>query len=152
MQLSIFDVSDLEHPTRTAQLTVGTMNAWSEAAYDHHAFNWYAQRDLFAIPFTDWLQPGTSQNWYDQFVSDVRLFHVDASTGISPLGSLGMRDVYIEAGSGNWTYRYVPWVRRSVLATDDLGRDYVYAVSDAGIRVAPVADLSHPLATVVFPR
>jgi hypothetical protein len=152
MQLSIFDVSDLEHPARTAQFTTGTMYASSEAAYDHHAFNWYAQRDLFAIPFTDWLQPGTSQNWYDQFVSDVRLFHVDASTGISPLGSLGMRDVYIEAGSGNWTYRYVPWVRRSVLATDDLGRDYVYAVSDAGIRVAPVADLSHPLATVVFPR
>jgi Beta propeller domain len=151
MQLSIFDVSDLEHPARTAQLLVGTMNGSSEAAYDHHAFNWYAQRNLLAIPFSDWLQPGTSTNWFDQFVSDVRIFHVDASTGISPAGSLGMRDVYIEYGSGNWTYRYVPWVRRSVLATDVAGADYVYAVSDAGIRVANLADLTNPLATVPFP-
>jgi hypothetical protein len=63
-----------------------------------------------------------------------------------------MGDVYIEVGSGDWSYRYVPWVRRSVLATDDAGRDYVYAVSDAGIRVANLADLAHPVATVVFPR
>jgi hypothetical protein len=152
MQLSVFDVSDLEHPARTAQLLVGTMYGWSEAAYDHHAFNWYAQRNLLAIPFSDWLQSGTTTNWYDQFVSDVRIFHVDASAGISPLGSLGMGDVYIQAGTGDWTYRYVPWVRRSVLATDNAGTDYVYAVSDAGIRVASVADLAHPLATVVFPQ
>ncbi|HWE24604.1 MAG TPA: beta-propeller domain-containing protein, partial [Myxococcales bacterium] len=127
MQLSLFDVTDLQHPTRTAQLLVGTMNGWSEAAYDHHAFNWYAQRNLLAIPFSDWLQSGTSTNWYDQFVSDVRVFRVDASSGISPVGSLGMRDVYIQAGSGDWTYFYVPWVRRSVLATDQAGADYVYA-------------------------
>jgi uncharacterized secreted protein with C-terminal beta-propeller domain len=152
MQLSIFDVSDLENPTRTAQILVGTMNGWSEAAYDHHAFNWYPQRNLLAIPFTDWLQSGTSTNWYDQFVSDVRVFHVDASTGITPLGSLAMRDVYIEYGSGEWTYRYVPWVRRSVLATDTAGSDYVYAISDAGIRVAPLAGLANPLATVLLPR
>ena len=82
----------------------------------------------------------------------MRIFHVDASTGISPAGSLGMRDVYIQAGSGDWTYRYVPWVRRSVLATDTAGNDYVYAVSDAGIRVAALADITNPLATVLFPR
>ena len=152
MQLSVFDVSDLEHPARTAQVLVGTMNGWSEAAYDHHAFNWYAQRNLLAIPFSDWLQSGTSTNWYDQFVSDVRIFHVDAATGIAPLGSLAMSDVYIEYGSGNWTYRYLPWIRRSVLATDTAGNDYVYAVSDAGIRAANLADLANPLATVLFPR
>ena len=152
MQLAVFDVSDLEHPARTAQLLVGTMHGWSEAAYDHHAFNWYAQRNLLAIPFTDWLQSAPATYWYDQFVSDVRIFHVDASAGISAAGSLGMSDVYIQAGSGDWTYRYVPWVRRSVLATDNAATDYVYAVSDAGIRVANLADLAHPLATVLFPQ
>jgi hypothetical protein len=63
-----------------------------------------------------------------------------------------MSDVYIEVGNGEWSYRYVPWVRRSVLATDDAGRDYVYAVSDSGIRVANLADLAHALATAVLPR
>jgi hypothetical protein len=36
-------------------------------------------------------------------------------------------------------------VRRTVLADD-----FVYAISDAGIRVANVNDLAHPLATATF--
>src|SRR5207248_2846550 len=117
LQLSLFDVSDLQHPVRTAALSIGTMNAWSEALYDHHAFNWYGARNLLAIPFSDWLQWGTSSYWYDQFVSDVRIFKVDKG-GIAPVGSLGMDDIYIKQGNGQWTYWYEPWVRRSVLATD----------------------------------
>ena len=42
--------------------------------------------------------------------------------------------------------------RDRTTATDDAGRDYVYAISDAGIRVAILADLAHPLATVLFPK
>jgi uncharacterized secreted protein with C-terminal beta-propeller domain len=148
LQLSVFDVSDLAHPARTAQMRVGTMWAWSEASYDHHAFNWYPQRNLLAIPFADWA-PNDTQDWYGQFVSDVRAFRVDAS-GIAALGSLGMRDVYLQGGNGQWSWQYEPWARRSILATDAGGTDYLYAVSDAGIRVGNIADLSHPLATTVF--
>ena len=150
LQLSVFDVSDLSHPSRSAVRTIGTMAAWSEALYDHHAFNWYGPRNLLAIPFSDWRQSGTTRNWYDDFVSDVRILKVN-STSIEPAGSLGMGDVYIQAGAGHWSYRYQPWVRRSVLATDDAGHDYVYAISDAGLRVADLADLNHPLATALFP-
>ena len=35
-QLSLFDVSDLRHPTRIAHATLG--QGWSEAESDHHAF------------------------------------------------------------------------------------------------------------------
>jgi len=62
-----------------------------------------------------------------------------------------MEDVYIKYGSGDWTWWYRPWVRRSVLATDQAGRTFVYAVSDAGVRTAALSRLDAPLATALFP-
>ncbi len=156
VQLSLFDVSDLSHPKRTAQALVGTASAYSEALWDHHAFNWYrpdaAKPGLLAIPFSDWIQPAPGQNWWDNFVSDVRVFSVDPAGGIVPLGALAMSDVYLQEGSGDWTWWYRPWVRRSVMATDQTGNTFVYAVSDAGVRVAALGNLGTPLATALFPR
>ena len=152
--LSVFDVGDLAHPARTAQALVGTAWAYSEALWDHHAFNWYrpeaGKPGLLAIPFSDWLQTG---HWSDGFVSDVRVFTVDPAGSIQPVGALGMGDVFIQQGSGgNFTWQYRPWVRRSVLATDPGGKTFVYAVSDAGVRAAALGSLATPLATVLFPR
>lgn len=150
VQLSIFDVGDLAHPRRTAQHLVGTASAYSEALWDHHAFNWYrpdAKRPgLLAIPFSDW----APQGWIG-FTSDIRLFSVDPAGSIADAGALGMNDVYVRQGNANWTWWYRPWVRRSVMATSDAGESFVYAVSDAGIRAAALDKLPSPLATVLFP-
>ncbi|MCA1829521.1 MAG: beta-propeller domain-containing protein, partial [Myxococcales bacterium] len=157
LQLSLFDVSDLSQPKRTAQALVGTAWAYSEALWDHHAFNWYrpdpAKPGLLAIPFSDWIVPGPTQSWYDSFVSDVRVFSVDpGGATISPVGSLGMNDVYIRYGSGDWSWWYRPWVRRSVMATDQGGNTFVYAISDAGLRAAALSNLSTPLGTTLLTR
>ena len=156
VQLSLFDVGDLAHPTRTAQALVGTHSASSEALWDHHAFNWYrpdaSKPGLLAIPFGDWVQPGPGSPWWSGFVSDVRVFSVDLATGIAPIGALGMGDVYMQQGSGDWTWWYRPWVRRSVMATDQAGQTFVYAVSDAGIRTAELTHLGTPLATALCPK
>ena len=154
LELSLFDVSDLAHPLRTAQQLVGTAWAYSEALWDHHAFNWYqpdpSNPGLLAIPFSDWVQGAPS--WWDGFVSDVRVFSVDPSGSITAAGSLAMSDVYIQEGSGQWTWWYRPWVQRSVMSTDTSGRTFVYAVSDAGLRSAALDTLTSPLATALFPR
>jgi hypothetical protein len=63
-----------------------------------------------------------------------------------------MGDVYIQQGSGDWTWWYRPWVRRSVMSTDQGGTTFVYAVSDAGVRVAALPQLDVPLATALFPN
>jgi hypothetical protein len=156
LQLSLFDVTDPARPTRTAQVLVGTAWSWSEAMWDHHAFNWYrpdpAKPGILAIPFSDWIQVSPGTPWWTGFVSDVRMFSVDVASGISPLGSLSLGDVYVQQGSGDWTWWYRPWVRRSVLATDQGGNTFVYAVSDAGVRAAPLLRLDAPLATALFPR
>jgi hypothetical protein len=154
LKLSLFDVSDLAHPALAAQTLVGTAWASSEALWDPRAFNWYqpdpSQPGLLAIPFSDWIQPTAAQSWWTSFVSDVRLFKVDDGS-IQPIGALGMSDVYIQLGDGDWTFWYRPWVRRSVLATDNTGNQFVYAVSDAGVRVAQIGKLSTPIATALFP-
>ncbi|MFL5457468.1 MAG: beta-propeller domain-containing protein [Myxococcales bacterium] len=151
VKLSLYDVTDLAHPRRTSQILVGTSSGWTAALWDHHAFNWYPERKLLGLPFSDWAQPPPGQPWYDRFVSDLRLFSVDAASGIAPLGALSMADVYLKVGSGEWTSWYRPWVSRGVMATAPGGDDFVYAISDAGLRSAALSNLGSPLATALFP-
>ena len=63
-----------------------------------------------------------------------------------------MGNVYMQQGSEGWTWWYRPWVRRSVMATDQAGQTFLYAVSDAGIRTAELTHLGTPLATALFPK
>lgn len=144
LQLSLFDVGDLAKPKLVAKADVGVGYSWSDALWDHKAFNWYPEKHLLAIPFSDWL-PNQTDYW-SSFVSDLRVFSVDAQSGISPLGALSMSDVYQSDDDNQWLYYWVPQIRRSVMADD-----FVYAISDAGLRVANVAALDQPVATVKFP-
>jgi uncharacterized secreted protein with C-terminal beta-propeller domain len=50
-QLSLFDVSDLRHPTRLAHATLG--QGWSEAEADHHAFLFWPRTGLVVVPFLE---------------------------------------------------------------------------------------------------
>ncbi|MEW5740148.1 MAG: beta-propeller domain-containing protein [Myxococcota bacterium] len=145
LQLQIFDVSDLAHPRQTHTQFVGRAWGWSEAQWDHKAFNYFPARGLLAIPFADWFYDQNSQ-WH--FVSDLRVFHVDAQAGFEVKGSLDMADVLYRdtsCSTGCWNWYWSPQIRRSVMADD-----YVYAVSSGGVRVAQVDDLGTPLATALF--
>ncbi|ATB35147.1 hypothetical protein CYFUS_000559 [Cystobacter fuscus] len=144
LKLSLFDVSDLAHPREAFTQLVGSPSSGSEALYDHKAFNFFAAKGLLAIPFTDWAPSSTGYYW-DNFVSDLRVFRVDTATGFTPLGALSMSDVYRTLSTNRWNYWYQPYVRRSVMADD-----YVYAISDGGVRVSHVNQLSTPLATERF--
>ena len=150
LQLSIFDVSDFANPKQKFTQLVGTAYGWSDATYDHKAFNYFPERKLLAIPFSDYTVTTSGDPW-GSFTSELRVYNVDATTGFSLKGTVGLKDVYVSAGSPDFRYYYTPAVRRSVMATD-AGQDYVYAISDAGIRVATGATLSTTLGTVIYPR
>ena len=147
LQLAIFDVSDLANPRQTFVQLVGTAYSWSEASYDHHAFNYFPEKKLLAIPFYDWSYSSTGYWAWSNFTSDLRVYGIDAATGITPKGAVSMNDMYEYMNDYGWTYYWAPMVRRSVMADD-----FVYAISDAGIRVANIADLSVPLADVRFSK
>lgn len=52
LQVSVFDVSDLDNPRRTAQFTM--RDALSEAEYDHRAFFYWAPEELAVLPLQYW--------------------------------------------------------------------------------------------------
>ncbi|ATB29308.1 beta-propeller domain-containing protein [Melittangium boletus] len=146
LKVTLFDVSDLAHPREAFTQQVGTSSSGSEALYDHKAFNYFAAKGLLAIPFTDWnWSKPSGGNYWDGFTSELRVFRVSPTTGIVPVGTLGMSDLFRTVNYYQWSYTYVPSVRRSVMADD-----YVYAITDAGVRVSHVNQLSQPLATTRF--
>ncbi|MFO0653876.1 MAG: beta-propeller domain-containing protein [Polyangia bacterium] len=149
LQLSIFDVSDFANPKQKWTQLVGSSYGWSEATYEHKAFNYFPERKMLAIPFSDWSYSGTDP--WGSFRSELKVFDIDVATGFKLRGSVSMKDVYQSAGLPTWAWYYSPWMRRSVMATD-MGTDYVYAVSDAGIRAVTGPTLGTTLSTVVFPR
>lgn len=53
-QVSLFDVSDLAHPTLVA--THHVESGHSEAEFDPHAFLWWPDRRLLVIPLVSWSQ------------------------------------------------------------------------------------------------
>ncbi len=140
LQLSLFDVTDLANPVRTHMEKVGDYNGYSEAQYDHKAFNYFASRKVLAIPLYSWSYTGSSGS----NTSELRLFRIDPAEGIAELGRLSMSDLsqtvtYEDGYSWTWT----PYVRRSVMADD-----FAYAISDVGIRVARMDALGSPIATL----
>jgi hypothetical protein len=82
-----------------------------------------------------------------RFVSDLRVFSVDADAGITPRGAISLADVYQTYQYQDWTWSWSPWIRRSVMADD-----FVYAISDSGVRVANASSLARPIATATFDR
>lgn len=145
VKVQLLDVTDLAAPAAVATALVGEGWSWSDALWDPHAFTWFPGASgggLLAIPFVDY---GT-----EAFVSDLRLFRVGPATGIAPAGALSMADVYATASGPGWSFAWSPYVRRSVLAEDPVAGTFVYAVSDAGVRSARVADLPAWLRTVTF--
>lgn len=147
LQLSIFDVSDMRNPRQTHTQLVGTSSGYSEAQHEHKAFNYFPAKKLLAIPFIDWSYAATGSDYWTYFTSDLRVFSVDPVTGFTSRGAISMRDLYLVERSYNWTYYWTPQVRRSVMADD-----FVYAISDSGIRVANVNNLSLPISTAQFAR
>ncbi|WP_223641402.1 beta-propeller domain-containing protein [Corallococcus sp. EGB] len=146
VKLSLFDVGDLANPKEVSTQLVGQAYGWSEALYEHKAFNYFAAKGLVAIPFTDYASYTSSEDYWSSFRTELRVFRVDLTAGISPVGAVPMSDLFKTASLPHWSYYYVPDVRRSVMADD-----YVYAISDAGVRVSKVDSLQTPLVTVPFP-
>jgi hypothetical protein len=145
LKLSLFDVSDMAHPKETFTQLVGTQSSGSEALYEHKAFNYFPAKGLLAIPFTDWSYNPNGGDYWSSFRSELRVFRVDTATGFTPVGAISMGDVYRTFNQRGWSWYWSPTVRRSVMADD-----YVYAISDGGLRVAKTDALQTPLATSLF--
>jgi Beta propeller domain len=81
-QLSLFDVSDPSNPSRLHQAAVA--GASSQAEFDHHAFLWWAPRDLAVVPLNVFGGAPTLQG--GQFFQGAAGFRVQRAAGIAEVG------------------------------------------------------------------
>ncbi|MET0554347.1 MAG: beta-propeller domain-containing protein [Vicinamibacteria bacterium] len=139
VQLQVFDVTDFANPVVQHRHTIGDWAASSEAAYDHKAFNYFANRGLLGLPFSDWSAAHRSA-----FSSTLQLLRVSLAGGIVPAGAVDHGDLLpgTEGRYPGWS----PQIRRSVMMDD-----YVYSISFGGLKVHDTRDLSRAVATVPFP-
>jgi len=135
-QVSMFDVSDFANPALSAALPVEAQNSWgwSEALYDHKAFQYWAPKGLLAIPQSTYAQTYTNGETYYQYLSQLVLVNVDPVGGaLSIKGRIDHSPYYSADPNAYWQYIDI---RRSIFMGD-----YVYAVSDKAITAHRVSDL-----------
>ncbi|AUX48903.1 uncharacterized protein SOCE26_104460 [Sorangium cellulosum] len=148
--LQIFDVSDLDNPRLTHKEVIGTRGSASDAATNHLAFNYFAQRGLLGIPMV-LCEGGSGGQFGDTMTfSGLLVYRVDVDGGFSAIGGVphpvpdASTDPYA-SGCGGWWSNASSYVKRSVFM-----EDYVYSVSEDEIRVAHVDDLATPAAVVAL--
>ena len=116
-QLSLFDVSDVAAPRRLHQRTVAP-GASSDVEYDHHAFLWWAPRNLAVLP----VAYATDQDYFTGALG----FSVERSSGIGEVG-----------GATHKAGDYIAPIQRSFVVGGRL-----FTLSDLGLEENDLADLS----------
>jgi hypothetical protein len=122
-QVSLFDVSDMAAPSLVdAESLVSEGWAWSEALYEHKAFQYFAPKQLLAVPLSSYTESFDGQEYTYDWNSRLELVTVDPATGLARAGSIDHSRFY---GPDWWG---MPEVRRSIFMGD-----YIYAISARAI-------------------
>jgi hypothetical protein len=91
IQLTLFDVAGPGNPKLVGTQTVtppdGSSWRWSDAEWDHHAFSYFPELGLVAVPVqggTMEATPGGEPSW--RASSELMLYQVNPNTGFTPMG------------------------------------------------------------------
>jgi uncharacterized secreted protein with C-terminal beta-propeller domain len=92
LQVSLFDVSDLNNPSLVDQYLIQPEGgwSWSAAEWDHHAFAYFAESGIMSIPVegsVQVVQDGAVSQWQHQ--SEFWVFQVNLTNGFELLGEVG---------------------------------------------------------------
>jgi len=129
LQVSLFDVSDPANPQRIAtyQFDTTAPSGWwwatgSSAEWDHHAFAWFANYQVLALPVLDW-------TWWNGSAR-MEILKVDPDRGFTKLGAI--------SHSGE--------AKRAL----QIG-DFIYSIGSDAVKVVSIDDPSQQVAEVTLP-
>jgi hypothetical protein len=139
--LQVFDVTNPAAPTLAHKETIGTRGSSSEALADHLAFNYFAPKNLLAIPMTVCEGGDGNGNYGSQMTfSGLMVYDVTTAAGFSLKGKVAHPNTtttdgssqysYDNAGCSNWWANATSEVKRSIVMDD-----YVFSVSSRRIKV-----------------
>lgn len=93
IQVSLFNVADLKKPVRLAtyspEVNGASWGQWSAAEWDHHAFSYFQEQGILALPVQTWGYYNGSE-WIGG-ESRLEVIKVDARTGFTRLGQVNHR-------------------------------------------------------------
>ena len=142
-QLSLFDISDPTDPQQANVLRLSPVAkenehmwwwSWSEANYEHKAFQYWAPKELLAVPLStyrsvDWYENGRYHYRYE-YISKLVLVEVNETEGtLDVYGEVNHSSLYDDDDDQQrW------WDDRNIRRSIFMG-DFIYAISSAGVTV-----------------
>jgi hypothetical protein len=146
VELQIFDISDPASPALTHRETIGTRGTSSEALTDHLAFNYFAARDLLAIPMVV-CEGGSGGSFGDELTfSGLMVYRVTAAGGFEYLGGISHEPAEPVSSCSTWWSNAGSPVKRSVIMDD-----YVFSISEDEVRAAALGELADGRVAAVVP-
>jgi hypothetical protein len=141
--LQLFDVKNPTEPKLVHKEKIGTRGSSSEAATDHLAFNYFADRGLLAVPMTICEGGADGRNGNDLAFSGLLVYDVDIVRGFTRLGGVdhGTKGASCQA----WWSNASSAVKRSVFL-DDL----VYSIAGDRAKVQRMSRFGHDVADLSF--
>jgi uncharacterized secreted protein with C-terminal beta-propeller domain len=127
IMLQIFDVSNISEPELLHKWVIGTRGSTSDAATNHLAFNYFAPKQMLAIPIT--ICEGGSGGSYgtDMTFSGLIVFDVSLETGFSEHGRVTHLEPCADDCRGmctNWWTNSNSTVKRSIFMDE-----FIYSVA-----------------------
>jgi uncharacterized secreted protein with C-terminal beta-propeller domain len=141
--LQLFDVKSPTDPRLVHKEKIGTRGSSSQAAADHLAFNYFADRGLLAVPMT--VCDGGSDGVNGSLVSFSGLYVYDVSpeTGFKRLGGVSHGSEGVSCGT--WWSSATSAVKRSVFL-DDL----VYSIASDRVKVQNMSHFGKDVADIAL--
>jgi uncharacterized secreted protein with C-terminal beta-propeller domain len=143
VKLSLFDVSDVEHPKEVAKYEIGDRGTDSYALSDHRAFLFSKERNLLVIPvklaeIDESKYPGgVEANTYGDYVfQGAYVFDISPEGGFVLRGSITHADAEDFARSGEYYYGSGNDVMRSLYMDN-----YLYTVSGKYVKANDLGTL-----------
>ena len=126
LQLSMFDISDSEHPTLvgTYKISTAAWSSYSQAEWDHLAFSLFDAEGILAIPVSGW-----SAN--SEYTTELQVFQLDGEEGFQLLG----------------TVEHDSPVQRSLRIGDQL-----FSLSDSSLKINSLWDPTVEVADLTLPE
>jgi uncharacterized secreted protein with C-terminal beta-propeller domain len=134
-QISLFDVSDMSAPAQQDVEVLANEDGWgwSEAMWEHKAFQYWAPKQLLSVPMSSYVDEFDGNTWRYRYLSRLELVTVDLAAGLSRHGTID-HSAYYNVDPDRW------WMHRDIRRTIFMG-DFIYAVSDLAITVHRASDL-----------
>lgn len=145
-QLSQFNVTDFANPSLLHALPLtpvhnddgqsGWTYAYSEATYEHKAFQYWKPLNLLAIPLSTYRYWNSGYGYQWEYVSKLVLVNAAPGENLSIYDELDHSAFYEDKDRGYRWYDHNFNIRRSIFMGD-----YIYAISSGGVTVHRIADM-----------